>query len=75
MDWTSDAMDVFYFGAASKTKTLIGPIVAEFIRWLESATGTSRTRITLVGHSLGGQVVGFAGERLKNPKVHRIIGT
>ncbi|KAF6025030.1 hypothetical protein EB796_016647 [Bugula neritina] len=73
VNWETWAKTPNYLEAQKKADDA-GDRLSSFIKSLERKTGTSRTRMHLIGHSLGGQVAGFAGEKLQSPKVARITG-
>ena len=72
VDWKSLADDPLFFFACEQT-TKVGKILAKFIRILEKH-GASRSRLHLIGFSLGGKVVSAAGKALTKPKIMRISG-
>jgi len=73
VDWGKWAKNFNYLKAKGLCDDA-GRKVAEFIKNLEKNTKASRKNMHIIGHSLGGQVAGFAGANLKSPKVARITG-
>merc|ERR1719495_1252396 len=70
--WQAGSFEEYHVSVAYTD--IVGAAIAEFIHILEDETLTSRTRIHLIGHSLGGHVSAEAGKRLQNPKLARISG-
>lgn len=64
MDWNRLA-NYPYFIAALKNTKLVGKFLGHFIEFLQKSAKISLEDITLCGHSLGGQICGFAGAYLK----------
>lgn len=52
---------------------LVGTFLASFIDWI-SELGVSFDKVHLIGHSLGGQVVGIAGRNCLRGKVSYLTG-
>ncbi|XP_067949181.1 lipase member H-like [Watersipora subatra] len=73
VDWSKWATTSNYFKAAAKCSDA-GEALALFINQLESKKGASMAKVHLIGHSLGGQVAGFAGAKIQSPKLARITG-
>ena len=68
--WTRGAFGV-YTQAVANTR-VVGAVIANMVNTLHSAAGVDFGNVHLVGHSLGAQVCGYAGERL--PGLGRITG-
>lgn len=60
-----------YHLAATNTR-VVGALIANFIKKLCKVFNTTNDKFWLIGHSLGGQTVGYAGKLLNNPKLARI---
>ena len=73
VDWSSRSTSFNYFGSASYVST-VGEMVAELIDYLHSEFEMSFDSLTLIGHSLGAHVCGFAGKSVEKGTVHTIIG-
>ena len=70
VDWQGGGRK-FYAQAAANTR-VVGALIAQMIEWLGEKTGTNPNQMHILGHSLGGQVAGYAGERI--PNLARITG-
>lgn len=75
VDWSVYGETSNYVYAKEKTSKA-GKIVAEFLEWLRKNGGLSYDRLTLVGHSLGAHVVGFAGKNVQKAghNVREVVG-
>ncbi|XP_075589430.1 inactive pancreatic lipase-related protein 1 [Dermatophagoides farinae] len=73
VDWRGGSIHVNYLQSSSNTR-LVGAIIAKFIEKMNNVYNTNNDHYTIMGHSLGGQISGFAGKRLRNPKVRLILG-
>lgn len=73
VDWSGGSKVSIYLQAVANTR-IVGAIVATFLNRLHKAQGTNNNNIVVVGHSLGGQIAGFVGERMNKPKIRLIIG-
>ncbi|XP_034488603.1 phospholipase A1 VesT1.02-like [Drosophila innubila] len=51
-----------------------GVKVGEMIKYLHQSHGMSLSSLYVIGHSLGGQVAGYAGKTVGKGKIHTIIG-
>ncbi|CAH1801082.1 unnamed protein product [Owenia fusiformis] len=71
VDWQRGSNNLDYTLARERTKT-VGKEIADYVKFLARHTSLNMKNVHLVGHSLGGQTVGYAGMHLKNPKVGRI---
>ncbi|XP_054152818.1 pancreatic lipase-related protein 2-like, partial [Oppia nitens] len=69
--WEDGARTPIYNLAATNTR-VVGACIGSFINRLSTAFNTSNDRIWLIGHSLGAHTCGYAGKRLKDPKLWRI---
>ncbi|XP_017768991.1 PREDICTED: pancreatic lipase-related protein 2-like [Nicrophorus vespilloides] len=75
VDWKEEAAQL-YSVSVQNTK-IIGDSVGDFIVKLNKNLGLGLEKVHVVGHSLGGQVSGFAGKevlRLMGKKIDRISG-
>ncbi|KAM4675101.1 hepatic triacylglycerol lipase [Discoglossus pictus] len=73
VDWLSSALD-HYPKAVRKTR-IIGIEIAEFVEWLEASIHYPKSKVHLIGYSLGAHISGFAGSFIKNEKkIGRITG-
>lgn len=66
VDWGKVAQTPNYI-LASLSVPHVGAVVAEMILYLHVNALVSPTSVTVVGHSLGGQVAGYAGKCLPRP--------
>jgi len=71
--WEGASYNINYFQSAADTRT-IGTEIALVIGNLIDKLGMSRTQFHCIGHSLGGQVCGFAGMYSNKTKPGRITG-
>lgn len=74
VDWSEWTQKLDYTDAVAKLPTVTEPLVD----WLTGARDrrglvNSFDDVTLIGHSLGAQLIGYAGHKL-NGTVNRIIG-
>ncbi|XP_043643610.1 pancreatic lipase-related protein 2-like isoform X4 [Drosophila teissieri] len=63
-DWSSSSANINYFSVVKLIETF-GAQLAQFIRDLNRRFGADFDNMYLVGHSLGAQIAGSAGKRLK----------
>uniref|UniRef100_A0A646QDY9 Phospholipase A1 n=1 Tax=Hemiscolopendra marginata TaxID=943146 RepID=A0A646QDY9_9MYRI len=70
VDWRNGAT-INYFRSASNVR-ILGAMVAKFVNVLHDAFSVPFEMVHLIGHSLGAQVAGHVGERIKN--LGRITG-
>lgn len=76
VDWGRGSRTINYLQAKDRVPD-VGVVTAQMIVHLETYTGISRTEVTMVGHSLGGNVAGFMGKALKikgKPALGVIVG-
>ena len=71
IDWQIPARSVYYYQSAANTQP-VGHMIGCVINRLKADLNLNPDNVHLIGHSLGGQVVGFAGKNITNPKVRRI---
>ncbi|XP_070190067.1 pancreatic lipase-related protein 2-like isoform X2 [Littorina saxatilis] len=69
VDWEQGAKGPNYFQAAANAR-VVGAQIATLIKTL----GVGPANVHLIGHSLGAQVVGYAGEKFQKTKIGRITG-
>lgn len=72
VDWKDGASDPIYVGAAMNVEG-VGKAVAAMIQFIRSQFPGTHLDITLVGHSLGAHIAGFAGRNLKEYRVQNIV--
>lgn len=74
LDWTNG--NKFPYTQATANTRVVGALLAQLIRWLETEFGAKRETFHLIGHSLGAHIAGYAGERLQDGsrKLDRITG-
>jgi pimeloyl-ACP methyl ester carboxylesterase len=73
VDWSVLSPSPNYI-AACRNAVLTGEHVAELVEFLVAEAGAHLKDFHIIGHSLGGQVAGFAGNSTKTGKVARITG-
>lgn len=61
VDWSAGAGTINYLGARNRVGPT-GGVVANLVRLISESAGVDLSRFTLVGHSLGAHVAGFAGK-------------
>ncbi|XP_043643607.1 phospholipase A1-like isoform X1 [Drosophila teissieri] len=71
-DWSSSSANINYFSVVKLIETF-GAQLAQFIRDLNRRFGADFDNMYLVGHSLGAQIAGSAGKRLKPNQVNTIF--
>ena len=62
------------YASAVQNTPPTGAHIAELIEFLVAHTGAKLEDFHIIGHSLGGQVAGFAGKSITSGKVARITG-
>ncbi|KAK3600476.1 hypothetical protein CHS0354_023577 [Potamilus streckersoni] len=63
VDWKKGADQIIYAQAVANTR-VVGALISLLMKTLDTvARGNSFARMHLIGHSLGAQVAGYAGER------------
>ena len=72
VDW--EVLAANPYATAVQNTPLTGAHIAELIEYLVAQTGAKLEDFHLIGHSLGGQVAGFAGKSITTGKVGRITG-
>ncbi|CAG2173289.1 unnamed protein product [Oppiella nova] len=75
VDWHKPAASLNYFYSAFNTR-IIGAMIANFIKTLVQVFSYKPSDIQLMGHSLGGQIMGFVGKHFNetNKKIGFISG-
>ncbi|CAD7079340.1 unnamed protein product [Hermetia illucens] len=73
VDWGAGAGSINYIKAAGNTVTA-GKKVAALIDFLAEKAGLNTDNTYLIGHSLGGHVVGLAGKYTTRGKINTIFG-
>lgn len=71
VDWSAGAMTNNYVLAQSRVEPT-GTVCAAFADFL-NVQGVPFTQISAIGHSLGGQVVGFLGKRVTRGRIASIV--
>lgn len=72
VDWEKGADSMIYQQSAANTR-VVGATIAQLLRTLVSNGPTSYDMFTLVGHSLGSHIAGYAGAYV-NGTIARIFG-
>jgi len=73
VDWSANAETLNYSSARYSVPD-VGTLVAAYLDFLYDKGGMSFSTLTVIGHSLGAHVSGFAGKRVKRGKINTIIG-
>ncbi|XP_029398867.1 hepatic triacylglycerol lipase isoform X2 [Mus pahari] len=73
VDWISLAHQ--HYTTAVRNTRIVGQDVAALLLWLEESVKFSRSKVHLIGYSLGAHVSGFAGSSIRGKnKIGRITG-
>ncbi|XP_034473511.1 phospholipase A1 2 isoform X1 [Drosophila innubila] len=72
VDWSSTSANINYFSVV-KTIEEFGAQLAQFTRQLNRRFGASFDDMYLIGHSLGAQIAGSAGKRIKPEQYNTIF--
>lgn len=72
MRWTNGSASLRYFKSAANTR-VVGATIARVLLKMQAAGKADCTKTTILGHSLGSHVSGFAGKRI--PVLAQIIGS
>ncbi|XP_041480797.1 pancreatic triacylglycerol lipase-like isoform X1 [Lytechinus variegatus] len=72
VDWQRGAIGAYGISAANTR--VVGAHISLLIDKLKLVYGVDASSFHIIGHSLGAQVSGYAGERQSNPQVARITG-
>lgn len=72
VDWSELSKNIVYPYAAFSTR-YVGKRVAKLLEAVASTHNVTGHRIHLIGHSLGAQVMGYAG-LFSNEKIYRVTG-
>ena len=77
VDWSLGSSIFNMYDVAAGNTRLVGAQVAELIEILSESFGVKLADVHIIGHSLGAQTAGFAGEKfvLKDKVLGRITGT
>ena len=62
VDWSGGA-DIFNYQRARANTRVVGAQIARFIQLIGNEFGISPNKVTLIGHSLGAHIMGYAGKR------------
>jgi pancreatic triacylglycerol lipase len=73
VDWGAGANTANYITARNRINE-VGPVVAQFVDFLNLSGGMSFASVSIIGHSLGGHTAGIAGKRTSRGRVRSIIG-
>ncbi|EDV33290.2 uncharacterized protein Dana_GF23710 [Drosophila ananassae] len=71
-DWSASSANINYFSVVTLIETF-GAQLAQFVRSLHREFDADFDSIYLIGHSLGAQIAGSAGKRLKPDQVNTIF--
>ena len=77
VDWGLGASVLNLYDIAAGNTRLVGVQLAELIDALNRTLGVALKKFHIIGHSLGAQIAGFAGEKLRQSGkvIGRITGT
>ncbi|XP_055709792.1 phospholipase A1 VesT1.02-like [Phlebotomus papatasi] len=74
VDWSAGAGTINYAAARARVGPT-GTVVGNFIHFLVNSGGAQRSQISVIGHSLGAHVAGFAGKNHPSPnQLHSVVG-
>lgn len=62
------------YGTARNRINGVSTVVANFINFLISNGFTAHSRLSVIGHSLGGHAAGITGKKVTGGKVQTIVG-
>jgi pancreatic triacylglycerol lipase len=71
--WGGGAKTPCYNWAARRVPK-IGAVVAEFLDFMLGSDESTWKELTVVGHSLGAHIAGFAGKQVTKGRVGKIVG-
>ena len=71
-DWSTSAANLNYFSVVKLIETF-GGYVAQFTKYLNERGGVDFDDIYLIGHSLGAQIAGAAGKRIRPQRYNTIF--
>ena len=66
IDWRIPARSIYYFQSVANTQ-VVGRMIGCVINRLKAEIGLNTDKVYMIGHSLGGHTIGFAG-RLVSPR-------
>lgn len=72
VNWQAGANTINYISARRRVNS-VGPVVAGFVDFLVRSGDADLEQVNLIGHSLGGHVVGIAGKHVSVGKVPLIV--
>lgn len=74
VDWSRGTRGIRYDKSTANTR-VVGATVGKMVEALMKNTGVSLSNVHLIGHSLGAQIMGYAGKELRRfGQVGRITG-
>uniref|UniRef100_A0A8W8JVW6 Lipase domain-containing protein n=1 Tax=Magallana gigas TaxID=29159 RepID=A0A8W8JVW6_MAGGI len=75
VDWSRGTRGIRYDKSTANTR-VVGATVGKMVEALTKNAGVSPSYVHLIGHSLGAQIMGYAGKELRHfGQVGRITGT
>lgn len=73
VDWGKGATTMCYNHARKRTED-VGKAIAMFLDFVIGDNANKWDQLTLVGHSLGAHIAGYAGKNVQNGKIGTILG-
>ncbi|XP_074594880.1 pancreatic triacylglycerol lipase-like [Brevipalpus obovatus] len=71
VDWSKGAKTINYFKSVANVR-VVAAATTFFLKRLQEYAGIKYQDVHLIGHSLGGHIVGFVGKNLTGPQIGRI---
>jgi pimeloyl-ACP methyl ester carboxylesterase len=72
VDWGAGAQTANYLAARNRIND-VAAHTARFIDWMNQVGGLAFSRISVIGHSLGGHTAGIVGKRVTRGRLHTVI--
>lgn len=73
VDWSVYSESINYYTVKSKC-SVVGAVLGDLLDWMNTEAGLKFSTLTLIGHSLGAHVAGFAGKTVIKGRIQSICG-